>query len=429
MSVVYRGRRLPELNAVIDGVSHLVRAADSSPTVTRNPPAIPGVAPLLEIFKPRDPNALPAVKAIGLAIDRLEHPLLRWPLRDLRLLIEPLRHGMQLEIREGFWGTTTVAGDVIWFNDPTSPSIRARLVVGPPPNPEQTVVDTDDGWSDPDRWGSGRFEFEFRPRPHLPFQSAVGFFRLDGANLVGKEVEVEFVPGGQAALRFDIDLQDSESVGLDLSFAITEATFEGINAFIALPPELISGDVGATGSLAGLVRPNTVFIAELDGRIRVEAEDGHIETSLPLLLRLGKASEGYNPFANEDELRYDSMTGTIELEHGVLTIEDFEIAGPLSVFANARLDTNQRPGEIKAVVGIFMFHTSGQLLDNLPLVRSFLPGSKRGLIGAYFEVEGPVNEPKVEALPLQTLMSSVPNAIKAPFKVLRLLFGRGENDS
>jgi len=110
-------------------------------------------------------------------------------------------------------------------------------------------------------------------------------------------------------------------------------------------------------------------------------------------------------------------------------MEDFEIEGPLRVFANARLDTNRTPGDIRAVVGIFLFRTSGEMLGNFPLVRSFLPGSERGLIGAYFEVEGPVNEPQVEALPLQTLMSSVPSAIKAPFKVMQFLFGRGEDDS
>ena len=311
-------------------------------------------------------------------------------------------------------------------------------MLGPPPIPP---ADSPDGASEEaasvldastvnsNRWGEGRFEFAFRPRPSLPFQSAVGFFRLDEANLVGNEIEIELAPSGQAALRAGIDLRDPESIGLDLSFAITEATFDGLSEFVVLPPKLVTGDVGVTGSLTGLVRPDTSFIAELDGRIRVEATNGRIKTSLPLLLRLGKASEGYNPFANEDELQYESMTGTLDLEHGQLTIEDFEIEGPLRVFANARLDTNRQPGYIRAVVGIFLFRTSGQILDNIPLVRSFLPGSERGLIGAYFEVEGPVDEPRVEALPLQTLMSSVPSAIKAPFKVLRFLFGRDENGS
>jgi hypothetical protein len=438
MNAIYNGNQLPEMNLVIDGLSHLVNAPESARTMTTDPPGIPGVTPLLEILRSRDPNALPPVKAIGLAIDWVKHPLLRWPVRDARVLIEPRRRGMKLNIREGTWGGASIEGDLVWFNESGSPRVRAHLVLGPPQTQptdpaggasENATSHSSGSTPDTDRWGSGRFELEFRPRPSLPFLSAVGFFRLDGSNLVGNEVEVELAPSGKAALRASIDLRDPESIGLDLSFAITEGTFEGLSEFVVLPPELVSGDVGATGSLAGPVRPNTSFIAELDGRVRVEAQDGQIETTLPLLLRIGKASEGYNPFADEDELEYESMTGTIEIEHGLLTIEDFEIEGPLRVFANAHLDTNRRPGEIRAVVGIFLFRSSGQIIGNFPLVRSFLPGSKRGLIGAYFEVEGPINEPEVDALPLQTLMSSVPDAIKAPFKVLKFLFGRDEDES
>jgi len=378
------------------------------------------------------------VKAVGLAIELLEHPILRWPIRDMRVFIEPLRQGMNLSIREGIWGGATIHGELALRNDSGWPSVDAQLELGPlttpPANPvgvaiEETASHSGVGTANSERWGSGRFELEFRPRPNLPFQRAAGFFRLEGADLVGNEVEVQLAPSGKGALRTDIDLRDPESIGLDLSFAITDGTFEGLSEFVVLPPDLVSGNVGITGSLAGLVRPNTSFIAELDGRVRVEAQNGRISTSLPLLLRIGKASEGYNPFANEDELEFESMTGTIELEHGRLAIEDFEIEGPLRVFANAQLDTNLRPAQIKAVVGIFLFRTSGQIIGSFPLVRSFLPGSKRGLIGAYFEVEGDIGKPDVDALPLQTLMSSVPSAIKAPFKVLKFLFGRDEDDS
>ena len=451
----YHGSRLPEMSVIVDGVSHLVRASDSARQITVDPPAIPGLRPLLQIFRPRNPDALPPVKAIGLAIDHLEHPLFRWPLRDLRVLVEPLRHGLQIQIREGTLGGAAVAGDVIWYNDPEAPSVNASLVLGPPPtrepkpepaiegpggeNPNASSAPESIASESPNpeptseaadlRWGSARFEVEFRPRPRLPFRSATGFARLEGSRLIGNDIDVELEPEGKAALRVSLDLAEPEFVDLDLSFAITGARFEGMSEFVALPPDLTTGRVGATGSLSGPIRPDTTFIAELDGRVRIEAEEGRILTSLPLLLRLGKATEGYNPFANADELQYESMTGTLNLEHGRLQVEDFEIEGPLRVYANVRLDTNRRPARIRAVVGIFLFRSGGEILGNLPLLRSFLPGSDRGLIGAYFKVKGPVDSPDVEALPLKTLMSSVPDAIKAPFKALRFLFGREKDDS
>jgi hypothetical protein len=181
--------------------------------------------------------------------------------------------------------------------------------------------------------------------------------------------------------------------------------------------------------MSGPVRSRRFFISELEGQVRVEARDGTVFTKIPLMLRLAKATEGYNPFAGEDRLLFESLSGTIGLDHGQLRVDDFEIEGPLRVFARAQIDTNQRPADIRAVVGIFLFRKPSGILESLPLVRSFLPGSDRGLFGAYFDVEGPVNEPEVEALPLQTMMSAVPGAIKAPFKVLRFLFERPERES
>jgi len=424
-NATFLGKPLPQVNAVLNGVSHLVQTSASAREITHSPPGIPGFAALAEIIKPRNPNALPPLKAVGLAIDRLEHPVFRWPLRDIRVLVEPLRQGLELSVREGTWGGAAVSGEVVWFTDPASPSISATLTLGPPPDSEETIENA----RDPGRWASGRFEAEFRPRRWLPIQKATGHFRLDGTDLIGDELEIQLANEGTIAARLTLGLEASESVGFDTSFALTDGRLTEVGPFIALPEDLATGSIGATGSLAGRIRPGTSFIAELDGRIRAEASKGRVYTNLPLMFRLAKATEGYNPFADKDELEYETMTGSFELNHGAISVADFEIEGPLRVFARADIDTNQNPTTIRAVVGIFLFRKPFQMLENMPVLRFFLPGSERGLIGTYFDVEGPLREPEVEALPLQTLMSGVPSAIKAPFQALRFLFDRTVGDS
>ena len=158
--------------------------------------------------------------------------------------------------------------------------------------------------------------------------------------------------------------------------------------------------------------------------LAVACEDDHriAETKAGSTLRIGQPKGGGLAL-------YAHCQTTIISDFSALFGADFEIEGPLRVFANAAIDTNEKPGRIKAVVGIFLFRGPNQILETLPLVRSFLPGSERGLVGAYFEVKGGLSEPSVEALPMATLASAVPSAIKAPFKVLRLLFERGGDDS
>ena len=146
-----------------------------------------------------------------------------------------------------------------------------------------------------------------------------------------------------------------------------------------------------------------------------------------MIFRLAKATEGYNPFASEDQLAYETMGGTFSIDRGVIAVEDFEIEGPLRVYARADIDTNPQPATVRGVVGIFLFRKPSAFLDNLPLVRSFLPGSERGLFGTYFEVEGALDDPDVDALPMQTIMSGVPDVIKAPFTALKFLFDDGDD--
>lgn len=446
-----RDMLLPEMDLSIDGVSHLVRAIRHAEPIRATPPPLPGLRPLARILRPRDPNALPPVKAIGLELERLEHPLLRWPLTAAQVLVVPVRRGVQIGIREGLLGNASVSGEIVWSSEPGEGRVEADLVFATPTTAVEPAAARAEAGAAADaeaearpgmtgrttasqapwpaaRWGTGRIEMEFRPRPRLPFAKATGYFHLDGADLVAREVGIALAPQGTIETRGIVGLEDPETVGLDLSFALTDGRFESLSEFIALPAKLITGGLAATGNLAGRVRPDASFVAELDGRIRANAKKGRVALGVPLLLRLSRATEGYNPFANEDEIGYETMSATIDLEHGRLDSQDFQIEGPLRVYAKARIDTNPRPVPIRAVVGIFLFRAPNEILSNVPILRSLLPGSERGLIGAYFKVDGAIREPEVEALPLASFLTAVPSAIKTPMKVLQYLFnqdGRG----
>ena len=428
---VYRGEPLPELNMVVNGISHLVRTRPEDRRMNQSPPPLPGLDPLFEILAPRDPDSLPPIKAIGLAIDALEHPVLRWPIEDLRVLIEPLRRGLELTVRDGLWGGARVSGELVWFTDPEAPSLSATLSLDRAYE-EETPPEANDAPTPrlPENvWGQAQFEMEFRPRPWLPFERAEGYLRFEETKVSFDELDIKLKQQGSMAARMVLDLDSPETVGFDVSFAETGGRLQEIGPFVALPAGLAEGDIDLAGSLTGRVRPRTNFIADLTGSVRGDARSGKVASSLPLMFRLAKATEGYNPFANADELSYETMEGTFKIDRGLISVEDFEIEGPLRVYARADIDTLTRPGSIRGVVGIFLFRKPNQFLESLPLVRAFLPGSERGLIGTYFRVNGPLNAPEVDALPLQSLMTSVPDIIKAPFKVLGSLFDGSDDDS
>jgi len=435
VNAALRGHALPELNAVIDGVSLSMPAEGDAPRERpAMPPPLPGLLPLWELLRPEDPEARPFVRTLDLNLGRLDHPLFLRPLRDLRLQVEPLSRGVQILVHEGRWGGVGIQGEVVVFDDPLAPSISASLALAPAgargeadPRRVEEQIEAPDGQAahaaaPSTRWSSGYVEIAFEPRATLPLRRASGFLRAEGASLRLSEIELDLEPEGELAARAGVDLSRADGVGVDLSFALTGARLQALAPAVGIPVGLATGRVQATGSLRGALRAGTPLHSEIEGQVHVLAQDGRVRMRVPLLLRLAQASEGFNPFANEDELQFESMNATIGLDHGLLSTEDFALEGPLRVFATGRIDASREPVDIRAVVGLFLFRAPNRILETLPLVRSFLPGSDRGLIGTYFRATGPIAEPEVDPLAIRSLMSGVPDALKAPFKMLRFLF-------
>jgi len=98
--------------------------------------------------------------------------------------------------------------------------------------------------------------------------------------------------------------------------------------------------------------------------------------------------------------------------------------GPLRVLASGAIDFDAQPAPIDATVGVFILRQADLLLGDVPLVKLLVPGSDRGLLGAYFEVSGPVAEPEVRPMPIKSLAQGtpLPEVLRTPFESLRDLF-------
>jgi hypothetical protein len=84
---------------------------------------------------------------------------------------------------------------------------------------------------------------------------------------------------------------------------------------------------------------------------------------------------------------------------------------------------------MEGVLGVFLFRGAGTLMETLPLVKVILPGSEKGLVGAYFNVSGEVGEPVLLALPGKSLAEDLPGVLSAPLKILQALLGDGDTPS
>ena len=165
--------------------------------------------------------------------------------------------------------------------------------------------------------------------------------------------------------------------------------------------------------------------SELDASVRVRAREGIVRRRVPIVTAVAYATEGFNPFSDSDSVRYETMKVDLGLAEGVLTANEFELDGPLRVYASGMVELLGDEREVEAVVGVFILRKADLGLTEIPLVRYLIPGSQKGFLGAYFEVTGDWEDPGVRPLALKTLAegSPLPGVVRAPFKILDQLRG------
>lgn len=428
----WRGQAIGRLDVTIDGLSRLAAMQDSPVPVRARP--TPGVDVLWDLLlgEPGSQDASTPTR-FQVEIDYLDHPILRWPLEDAHLVVTPTADGSESQVLAARWGGQPIVAEVLYQVRPTT-----RLTVGleavdeapqrvelPSPG---AVAGKPDGQTLAE-WGRGRFElepYELSPDTEAGLLSTMS----GGIRLVGSEVHFEGVDlslGSQVSASADLtlDLGQRDRMGVDLAAQLVDASCDGVGQLLGLPAGFVTGTVDARVALDGSIAMGQHPLQGLRGTVHAVAEKGEIQKQMPLAIALAAATDGFNPFSKRESLQYDTITAELDLADGILTGRRFEIEGPLRIYATGTLELLAEQHEIDAIVGVFLMQRVRELLDKVPLVSWVIPGSKHGIVGAYFRVEGPVDDPEVTTMAMKSLREELPSVFSMPLDVIEWLWQSG----
>lgn len=437
------GEPLPTFNIRIHDFSNLFTAPDVARRMPSSAPTLPGVRPLLALFE-RDPSSPPqqAIRPeITLKIETLNYGILQWPIRDTVMRITPTPDGSSFDIEGGYWAGAPFQGYALWTHN-TSDVLEADIWTreyeqpdpeeeGPGPSgAELAEAETVNSEQTQSGWASGRFEIPRLSFLRLPLENAHGFFRFEERTLELLQVRAEVEPRGKFLASGSISLERTEAVPVTLKLSIVSGDVSRIGESAGLSPGYATGRLHLSGEVAGILRPQTPALADLKGSLRLDARDGELKrTELPLLVALAQASEGYNEYAERDSIAYESMTTKLEIADGEISTRDFELEGPVRIYASGTLDVTRPPNEIIGVIGLFLFRGAGQFMETIPLVKIILPGSEKGLVGAYYQVDGTFDEPELQPLTGKSVAEDLPDVLVPPYALLSaILTGERLND-
>ena len=140
-----------------------------------------------------------------------------------------------------------------------------------------------------------------------------------------------------------------------------------------------------------------------------------------MIVAIAAASDGFNPFASRLSLHYETIEGELHIQDGRMFVRQFELEGPIRVYASGSLAFGDAPHELDGVVGVFLFQRSRALLGKVPLVSLVVPGSDKGMVGAYFALDGSLEEPDVSTMKMKSLQEQLPDIITKPFELFHSL--------
>jgi len=424
------GAPLPQLDLVLDGVSHFFAEAAQRREIAPGTEPLVGLSSLWSVLAGGETAGDgPEMRTVvRLELETVQHPMFFWPIDDVQAEFVPRERGVFVDVARATWAGVPIRGEAEWLFEPRE-SLRVALTAAAP-RPEAPAPGAGRGWA------RGRFAVGALEAGDWRQRGASGGFRAVGGRVVLDELQVELVPRGRVAASGVLDLDRPDEVPFELAFTVEDGDVAALGEQLGLAPGLAEGTVEGTGAFEGRLAPERSLFRDLHGALSVEARDGLVRRKLPPVVAVALASRSFNPFSSRDLVRFDTVETRLTFEDGAMRTEQFRLDGPdLRVLASGQVQLARAPHELDAEVALFLFRQVDRAFDKIPVLNVLVLGTDQHLATAYFELEGPWDAPRADLVPLRSLgpgpaglvLESVPNLVRKGLRALGSVFDGDED--
>lgn len=259
----------------------------------------------------------------------------------------------------------------------------------------------------------------------IKFQGLKGRLRIKDGIIGADRIEGNTEPG-KVQGRFLIHLPVQKPATVRTWVNIEDVPLEPLQTtFLSqdhLKERLVTGNLSIQGMVQGHGKDARGIFPTLNGDLQIFLKDGRIRrgTVIPKMLALmnipavlqGKVDlkkEGY-PF--------DEQSATISIKNGLMTSQNIRLDGPILKLTGAGT-YDLVEDDLDLAVAASPLGPYFNLLRKISLFRLLLEGDQESIDMALFEVKGPLNDPVVKPLPLESFKTGLTGFAKLAFNVLR----------
>ena len=175
----------------------------------------------------------------------------------------------------------------------------------------------------------------------------------------------------------------------------------------------LKADIASSGSNVTEMKKN------LRGDVDVVLKDGVIKKSNVLvkifaLLNVQKMFEGKFPQFGEMGMAYETMSATVTIDKGIAETSNLSIEGADIRFAGMGA-VNIADETVDGKLGAAPLVTIDALVSKIPFAGYILTGENKSLLTFYFKIKGPLIDPEVLLIPIQSMATTVFGILKRIF--------------
>jgi AsmA-like C-terminal region len=182
----------------------------------------------------------------------------------------------------------------------------------------------------------------------------------------------------------------------------------------------ILGTLSAAGDL--WANTNTDFFRTLTGRISITMTNGVLNrfTLLKRILSLVNLKNWLTaqfPDPREAGVPFTRLAADFRANKGNLYTDNLRMNGPV-IDITARGDIDVGNSTMNMEIVLLALQTVNWLLDNIPIIGKHLGGATKQLVGAYFQVSGPISNPSIWPKPLTSVAKFVLRTLSLPINII-----------
>jgi len=232
---------------------------------------------------------------------------------------------------------------------------------------------------------------------------------LDGE--VSGKVRIDF---GAAAPRYQVNCNLQRLSADKLLHAL------GVQKQEVIGTLSLQGDLSAKGESAEQLKQSAL------GALKLKVEHGNIRKFSTLskvfsILNVSQLLRFQLPDMVSGGMPFNKITGDFAVRDGSASTQNLLLdSNAINISAVGKFDLVRN--ELDLTLGVQPLQTVDKVVSHIPIVGWILTGKDRSLITTYFEAKGPIENPRVTAVPVKSLTKGVLNIFKRVFELPARLF-------